>query len=147
MPHQNTAVTMAAAQPVTMAMAAGTAGSKVQLPGFKSGALTEVLSKQRLQELVRELDPTEQLDDDVEEILLTIADDFIESTVSAACQLAKHRKGSTVEVRDIQLHLEKNWNMWLPGFGTDELKPHKRSALTEAHRQRMALIRKTLKKY
>lgn len=37
--------------------------------------------------------------------------------------------------------------MWIPGFGTDELRPYKRSSVTEAHKQRMALIRKTLKKY
>lgn len=37
--------------------------------------------------------------------------------------------------------------MWLPGFGTDELRPYKRSVVTEAHKQRLALIRKTLKKY
>ncbi|XP_022189564.1 transcription initiation factor TFIID subunit 12 [Nilaparvata lugens] len=108
---------------------------------------TKILSKTRLQELVREVDATEQLDDDVEEILLQLADDFVETTVTAACLMAKHRKASTVEVKDVQLHLERNWNMWIPGFGTDELRPYKRSAVTEAHKQRLALIRKTLKKY
>lgn len=43
--------------------------------------------------------------------------------------------------------LERQWNMWIPGFGNDELRPYKRAAVTEAHRQRMALIRKTIKKY
>jgi transcription initiation factor TFIID subunit 12 len=42
---------------------------------------------------------------------------------------------------------ERNWNMWIPGFGTDELRPYKRAAVTEAHKQRLALIRKVLKKY
>jgi len=42
---------------------------------------------------------------------------------------------------------ERNWNMWIPGFGTDELRPYKRAAVTEAHKQRLALIRKALKKY
>ncbi|CAN8018639.1 unnamed protein product [Ixodes persulcatus] len=37
--------------------------------------------------------------------------------------------------------------MWIPGFGADELQPYKKSSSTEAHKQRMALIRKTLKKY
>lgn len=37
--------------------------------------------------------------------------------------------------------------MWIPGFGTDELRPYRRATATEAHKQRMALIRKTLKKY
>lgn len=37
--------------------------------------------------------------------------------------------------------------MWIPGFGTDELRPYKRASLTEAHKQRLALIRRALKKY
>lgn len=107
----------------------------------------QLLTKPRLQELVREIDPTEQLDEEVEELLLQIADDFVENTVNAACLLAKHRKVSKVEVKDVQLHLERNWNMWIPGFGTDELRPYKRATVTEAHKQRLALIRKAIKKY
>jgi transcription initiation factor TFIID subunit TAF12 len=45
------------------------------------------------------------------------------------------------------LSTERNWNMWSPGFGTEEIRSHKRSATTEAHKSRMALIRKTMKKY
>nr|CAD7440172.1 unnamed protein product [Timema bartmani] len=109
--------------------------------------INEILTRPRLQDLVREIDPTEQLDEEVEELLLQLADDFVETTVGAACLLAKHRKGNTVEVKDVQLHLERAWNMWIPGFGTDELKPFKRSVITEAHKQRLALIRKAIKKY
>uniref|UniRef100_A0A2M3ZJG4 Transcription initiation factor TFIID subunit 12 n=1 Tax=Anopheles braziliensis TaxID=58242 RepID=A0A2M3ZJG4_9DIPT len=112
-----------------------------------SDGTTQLLTKPRLQELVREIDPTEQLDEEVEELLLQIADDFVENTVNAACLLAKHRKVPKVEVRDVQLHLERNWNMWIPGFGTDELRPYKRATVTEAHKQRLALIRKAIKKY
>ncbi|XP_043214368.1 transcription initiation factor TFIID subunit 12-like isoform X2 [Amphibalanus amphitrite] len=107
----------------------------------------QLLTKQRLHELVKEVDPNEQLDEEVEELLLQLADDFIESTVSTACQLAKHRKAATVDVKDVQLYLERKWNMWIPGFGTEEIRPYKRSGATEAHKQRMAIIRKALKKY
>ncbi|XP_028836498.1 transcription initiation factor TFIID subunit 12 [Denticeps clupeoides] len=106
----------------------------------------QVLSKKKLQDLVREIDPNEQLDEDVEEMLLQIADDFIESVVTAACQLARHRKSTILEVKDVQLHLERQWNMWIPGFGSDEIRPYKKACTTEAHKQRMALIRKTTKK-
>lgn len=133
--------------------------------------LLQFLTKSRLQDLVKEVDPTEQLDEEVEEMLLQLADDFVETTINAACLLAKHRHANTVEVKDVQLHLgkylksqmcvmihssysqlssfitEKNWNMWIPGFGTDEIRPYKRATVTEAHKQRLALIRKSIKKY
>ncbi|AWO96287.1 Transcription initiation factor TFIID subunit 12 [Scophthalmus maximus] len=113
---------------------------------MKSSIDSQVLSKKKLQDLVREIDPNEQLDEDVEEMLLQIADDFIESVVTAACQLARHRKSNTLEVKDVQLHLERQWNMWIPGYGSDEIRPFKKACTTEAHKQRMALIRKTTKK-
>jgi len=31
--------------------------------------------------------------------------------------------------------LERCWNMWIPGFGSDELRPFKKQATTEAHKQ------------
>lgn len=108
---------------------------------------TQVLDKKRLQELVREVDPNEQLDEEVEDLLLHIADDFIEQTVMASCAFAKHRKANSVDVKDVQLVLERKWNMWIPGFGTEDVRPYKRSATTEAHKARTALIRKALKKY
>ncbi|CAI9716908.1 transcription initiation factor TFIID subunit 12-like [Octopus vulgaris] len=112
-----------------------------------SPAESKVLDKRRLQELVKEVDPLEQLDEDVEEVLLQIADDFIENVVTNACQIAKHRKSNVLEVKDVQLHLERNWNMWVPGFGSEDLRPYKKAVVTDAHKQRMALIKKTLKKY
>jgi len=106
-----------------------------------------VLTKKRLQDLVKEIDPMEVLDEDVEDVLLQIADDFIENVVTSGCMMAKHRKSSTLEVKDVQLHLQRNWNMWIPGFGGEELRPYKKAAVTDAHKQRLALIKKTLKKF
>ncbi|XP_055683914.1 transcription initiation factor TFIID subunit 12 isoform X2 [Lutzomyia longipalpis] len=135
--------------PMGVASTAGatTTQSSVKTSSSSDNTTGQILTKPRLQELVREIDPTEQLDEEVEELLLQIADDFVENTVTAACLLAKHRKVSKVEVKDVQLHLERNWNMWIPGFGTDELRPYKRATVTEAHKQRLALIKKAIKKY
>ena len=31
--------------------------------------------------------------------------------------------------------LDRNWNMWIPGFGSEDLRPYKKLPSTEAHRQ------------
>lgn len=107
----------------------------------------EVLPKSRLADLVREIDTNLHLEDDVEEYLMKYVDEFIDRVINGACLIAKHRQDSTIEVKDVQQFLIRNYDMWIPGFGTDELKPYKRSATMESHKQRLALIRRALKKY
>ena len=57
------------------------------------------------------------------------------------------REGTTLETRDVQLALEKIWDMRLPGVGdsTTELKQIRKAAAgtTEAHRHRMQAVRKS----
>ena len=76
------------------------------LPADNSQVL-QVLSKQRLQDLVREVDPNVHPDEDVEELLLQLAEDFIDDVVNTSCKFAKHRNSSMLEVKDVQLSLEK----------------------------------------
>lgn len=58
------------------------------------------------------------------QMLLQIADDFIESVVTAACQLARHRKSNTLEVKDVQLHLGEFAFMQLfPIFASEVANP------------------------
>jgi transcription initiation factor TFIID subunit 12 len=120
-------------------------GVTSQVEGFLPQAQPpQLLTKKRLEDVLHEIEPNQLLDEDVTEVLLQMADDFIESVVASSCDLAKHRKSSTLEAKDVQLHLERSWNMWIPGYGVDDKAP-KKSLTTEAHRQRMNLIKKTSK--
>lgn len=58
-----------------------------------------------MRELVKEVDPNEQLEEDVEDLMLQISDDFVDEVVRAACTFAKHRKSNIVETKDVQLYL------------------------------------------
>lgn len=100
--------------------------------------MAQPIEPKRLQDLVNEVDPDEQLDEDVEEVLLDIADEFIENVVSSACAIAKHRNSTSLEVDDVKLYLERKYKIWIPGFGENKQPPKKFSS--EAHKQRMALI-------
>jgi len=69
-------------------------------------------------------------------------DEFVESVTEFACRLAKHRKSKTLEARDVQLHLEKNWNIRVPGYG-DDPRPAKKTATSPEHTARVQMIAKS----
>ncbi|CAN7946396.1 unnamed protein product, partial [Ixodes pacificus] len=94
-----------ACTPVLTTTMVKTAPTSLPERHINTGDGVQVLNKQRLQDLVKEVDPNEQLDDDVEELLLQIADEFIENVVTTSCLLAKHRKSTTLETKDVQLSL------------------------------------------
>ncbi|KAJ1913380.1 Transcription initiation factor TFIID subunit 12 [Mycoemilia scoparia] len=113
------------------------------------GGGTRLLSKRKIQDLVGEIDPNERLEPEVEDILCDIADEFIESVTSFACQLAKHRKSNVLEAKDVQLHLERNWNIRIPGFASDEIRSVRKTTYPASHQHRMQAINmmKNLKKF
>ncbi|EKG09930.1 Transcription initiation factor TFIID [Macrophomina phaseolina MS6] len=91
------------------------------------GDENRVLSKKKLDELVRQVtgagEPTgEALSPEVEEAMLQLADDFLDNVVSSACKLAKLRESSQLEIRDIQNILERNYNIRIPGYASDEVR-------------------------
>ncbi|KAJ1311307.1 hypothetical protein OPQ81_009803 [Rhizoctonia solani] len=78
--------------------------------------------RRSLKDLVYGFESDVRVDPDAEQFLLQAADDFIESVTQFACRVAKHRGSDTLEVKDLQLHLEKNYDLHIPGFATDETR-------------------------
>ncbi|KAE8718998.1 Transcription initiation factor TFIID subunit 12 [Hibiscus syriacus] len=125
--------------------------STVQLVNQNKAALTEtdesggkILTKRSIHDLLNQIDPSEKLDPEVEDILVDIAEDFVDSITTFGCSLAKHRKSDTLEAKDILLHLERNWNMILPGFTGDEIKTYRKPLTNEVHKERLAAIKKSI---
>ncbi|KAI5968135.1 hypothetical protein CANMA_002558 [Candida margitis] len=90
-----------------------------------------VLTKRKLNELITNLsvdqgDTKPTVDNDVEEIFLDLADEFVRNVMGFSCNLAKHRKLDKVDIRDVQLNLERNWGIKVPGYMPDEIKPARR---------------------
>ncbi|KAI5820227.1 transcription initiation factor TFIID subunit A-domain-containing protein [Pyronema omphalodes] len=118
----------------------------IKQPAFEfDGEGMSLLSKRKLEELVKQIDPDERLDPDVEECILELVDEFIDTITSTACKMAKLRGSDTLDIKDIQIILERNWNIRIPGYSADEIRTvrkfnpapgyhHKMNALI-AHKQ------------
>ena len=106
-------------------------------------ATGSILGKRSIQDLLGQIDPRERLDPDVEEVFLEIADDFIENVASFSCKIAQHRKSKILEAKDVLLHLDKAYNITVPGFGGEDYRPYKKPTISETHKQRLALVRKS----
>ncbi|KAA8645459.1 putative transcription initiation factor TFIID subunit 12 [Aspergillus tanneri] len=113
-------------------------------PGYVlEGEGQRVLSKKMLDILVRQVTgggEGEGLTPDAEEFIIQMADDFVDDVITAACRLAKLRPSSTLEMRDIQLVLERNYNMRISGFSTDDLRTVKKPQPTQGWTQKMSAI-------
>ncbi|KAN0123465.1 Transcription initiation factor TFIID subunit A domain containing protein [Russula decolorans] len=72
--------------------------------------------RRSIQDLALSMDPNIKIE---RELLLDVADEFIHLVTKFGCRLARHRGGDTLEVRDLQLHVERNHNIGIPGFASD----------------------------
>jgi transcription initiation factor TFIID subunit 12 len=94
-----------------------------------------------LEDLLSKIDKDCSIHPHAQQLLLDIADDFIDSVTEFSCQLAKHRKSKVLETKDLKLCLEKNWGIHIPGFGALDLQPPP-STTSATHQKRVNIKRK-----
>ncbi|KAK6461377.1 transcription initiation factor TFIID subunit A-domain-containing protein [Scheffersomyces coipomensis] len=123
-------------------------GAGAQMPNNIPNNGGRVLTKRKLVELVNSIgveegDQKTIVDNDVEDILLDLADEFVTSVTGFACKLAKHRKMDKLDIRDFQLHLERNWALRVPGYALDEIKSVRKWQPNPEYKENVAKIEKS----
>lgn len=53
---------------------------------------------------------------------MSLADSFVDRLLHSACANAKQRGSKVLEIRDIQIVLERVYNIRIPGYSSDELR-------------------------
>lgn len=82
-----------------------------------------IVSRKKLQELLREVGgPDEIMTPQVEDLLLGIADEFVDNLTLASARVAKVRGGQDLQIRDLQMVLERQYNIRIPGYSADETR-------------------------
>lgn len=69
-----------------------------------------------------------------------MADDFVDTVISNACKLAKLRESPQLDIRDLQLVLERNYNIRIPGYASDEVRTVRRIIPATGWTQKMNAV-------
>ena len=104
-----------------------------------------VLGRKKLDELARQIcgpsDPnTPALHPEVEESILEATDEFFDDVIGSACRLAKARGSNVLDVRDVELVLQRQYNIRIPGYSTDEVRTVRKQQPTPAYFQKVNAV-------
>lgn len=108
------------------------------------------LNKPALQQLLTKIGGSKlHLKPEVETALTELIEDLIGQALSFGCSMARRRQSAGAAAEDLVLQpadvaafLEHSWQLHVPGFGGDALRPYKRPAASELHKTRAAAVRR-----
>lgn len=72
--------------------------------------------------------------------MLELVDEFIDTIASTACKMAKLRGSDTLDIKDIQIILERNWNIRIPGFSADEIRTVRKFNPSSQYHHKMSAL-------
>lgn len=72
--------------------------------------------------------------------ILELVDEFIDNVATTACKMAKLRGSDTLDIKDIQIILERNWNIRIPGYAADEIRTVRKFNPAPGYHQKMAAL-------
>jgi transcription initiation factor TFIID subunit 12 len=73
-------------------------------------------------------------------MFMEIADEFVDNVITSSCRLAKLRPDKTLEIRDVQSVLERNYNIRIPGYSLDETRVVRRVQPAPSWHAKMSAI-------
>ena len=125
-------------------------GLASQLPGGAGTSLANIVpdkvyNKRKISELIKSLMPKDMdgsmIEPEVEDIVGDLIDEFVDNVTKFSVRLAKHRKAERVEPKDVHVHLERNWNIRVPGtVGKDEVEIVRKPAVTKSYMTKMDMV-------
>jgi len=72
--------------------------------------------------------------------VLELVDEFIDTVVTYACKMAKLRGSDTLDIKDMQIILERNWNIRVPGYAADEIRTVRKFIPAQGYIQKMSAL-------
>eukprot|EP00730_Choanoeca_flexa_P017365 TRINITY_DN8352_c0_g1_i1.p1 TRINITY_DN8352_c0_g1~~TRINITY_DN8352_c0_g1_i1.p1 ORF type:complete len:205 (+),score=47.68 TRINITY_DN8352_c0_g1_i1:106-720(+) len=148
---QNPAVHQAYTTSTQQAQSSMAATTSVQAAAQAAAQRSEqnsqsILPLAKIDELLQQIDPNQKIDDAAKQLVADMAHDFIERVVTFSCKLARHRGSTQLEAKDLLLHLERNWNIRIPGVVTEDVRPNRYGRSTDAHQKRVEAAMKGRKR-
>ena len=64
----------------------------------------------------------------------------MDDLISASCKLARLRGSQTLECKDLQVILERQYNIRIPGYSTDEIRTFRRPQPAQGWLQKMNAV-------
>lgn len=88
-----------------------------------------ILTSKNIVDICREIDTNITIDNDCQDILMQLSDDIFNQIVVSSCKLSNLRRSKTLDLKDVQLCLEKFWDINIPGFLSESVDKVKLSKI------------------